>query len=269
MQAALDFKVESEAVAAVLSGLSDADYNIPTQFKSWTIYDILAHLHLWNMAADWTLNEPAKFAKLMGDVIQVFQGGKTHQDLQRGWCHEQGFDTGPKLYTAWRDGFKTVSDKFAVADPDKRVKWGGPDMSTRSCIIARQMETWAHAQAIFDVLGQDRRDGDQLKNVTHIGVITYSWSFKVNGLEPILPKPYIRLTSPSGTIWEWNDPQADNKLEGSATEFCQVVTQCRNIRDTSLKMTGDAPNKWMSIAQCFAGGAETPPPAGTRYKKKG
>jgi len=51
-------------------------------------------------------------------------------------------------------------------------------MSVRSCIIARQMETWAHAQAIFDVLGQTRTDADRLKNVAHIGVTTYSWSFK-------------------------------------------------------------------------------------------
>jgi len=266
MQEALDFKAESEAVAAILTGLSDADYDTVTQFKEWTIYDIIAHLHLWNMAADWTLNEPAKFAALMGDVIQVFQGGKTHQDLQRDWCVDEGLETGTKLYSAWVEGFKNVADKYVIADPDKRVKWGGPDMSVRSCIIARQMETWAHAQAIFDVLSQDRIDADRLKNVAHIGVTTYSWSFKVKGLEPMLPKPYIRLTAPSGAIWEWNELQEDNKVEGSATEFSQVVTQCRNVGDTSLKMTGDAANKWMDIAQCFAGGPETPPAKGMRHK---
>ena len=267
LQEAWDFKAESDAVAALLSGLSDAEYNTITQFKAWTIYDIIAHLHLWNMAADWTLNDPAKFAALLGEVIQVFQGGKTHQDLQRDWCQKQGLDTGTKLYAAWVGGFANVAEKYAAADPDKRVKWGGPDMSVRSCIIARQMETWAHAQAIFDVLGETRTDADRLKNVAHIGVTTYSWSFKVNGREPMLPKPYIRLTAPSGDVWEWNEPQADNTLEGSATEFSQVVTQCRNIGDTSLTTIGEAATTWMEIAQCFAGGPETPPPAGKRHKK--
>jgi len=269
MQEALDFKAESEAVAAILTELNDDAYLAVTQFKDWTIYDILAHLHLWNMAADWTLNEPAKFTAFMGDVLQVFQGGKTHQDLQRDWCVKEGLDTGTKLYAAWVEGFADIAEKYAIADPDKRVKWGGPDMSVRSCIIARQMETWAHAQAIFDVLGETRINGDHLKNVVHIGVTTYSWSFKVNGLDPILPKPYIRLTAPSGAIWEWNDTQADNKLEGSATEFCQVVTQCRNINDTTLKMTGEAARQWMEIAQCFAGGPETPPAKGQRHLNKG
>ena len=265
MQEAQDFRDENLSIAALLKELDDNAYDIATLFKGWTIYDILAHLHLWNMAADWTLNEPPKFEALMGDVIQVFQGGKTHQDLQRGWCHAQGLETGTKLYAAWAEGFENLAEKYSSADPEVRVKWGGPDMSARSCIIARQMESWAHAQAIFDVLGQTRVNADRIKNVAHIGVTTYSWSFKVKGLEPIRPKPYVRLTAPSGAIWEWNEPQDDNKIEGLAEEFCQVVTQCRNIQDTSLEMIGKAANKWMDIAQCFAGNAETPPAKGQRH----
>ena len=266
MQEAWDFKDECESIASIISDLNDAAFNTVTQFKAWTIYDIMAHLHLWNMAADWTLNEPPKFMALMGDVIQVFQGGKTHQDLQRDWCEQHGLDTGTKLRAAWIDGYHATAEKYAAADPEQRVKWGGPDMSVCSCIIARQMEHWAHAQAIFDVLGLERENADRLKNVAHIGVTTYNWSFKVNGLEPILPKPYIRLTAPGGAIWEWNEPQEDNKVEGSATEFSQVVTQCRNFNDTSLTTIGEAATKWMEIAQCFAGGAEMPPAKGTRCK---
>ena len=142
-------------------------------------------------------------------------------------------------------------------------------MTARSCIIARQMEAWAHAQAVYDILGKTRVDADRLKNVAHIGVTTYSWSFKVKGQAPMLPKPYVRLTAPSGDIWEWNEPQNDNRVEGSATEFSQVVTQCRNIADTSLTLTGEAATTWMGMAQCFAGSPEAPPPAGTRFKKKG
>lgn len=41
-------------------------------------------------------------------------------------------------------------------------------MSARSCITARQMETWAHGQEIFDALGVVRRDGDRIRNVAHL-----------------------------------------------------------------------------------------------------
>jgi hypothetical protein len=63
-----------------------------------------------------------------------------------------------------------MSDHFGVADPSQRVKWAGPDMSVRSAITARLMETWAHGQAIYDVLGVERRDEDRIRNIAVLGV---------------------------------------------------------------------------------------------------
>jgi len=53
-------------------------------------------------------------------------------------------------------------------------------------------------------------------------------------------------------------------VEGSAVDFCHVVTQGRNIADVNLKVLGEVANKWMSIAQCFAGKPEDPPAPGLR-----
>jgi hypothetical protein len=53
-------------------------------------------------------------------------------------------------------------------------------------------------------------------------------------------------------------------VEGAALEFCQVVTQGRNIVDVDLTLVGEVAEKWMSIAQCFAGVPETPPQLGRR-----
>ena len=67
----------------------------------------------------------------------------------------------------------------------------------------------------------------------------------------------MRLTGPSGATWEWNDAIATSRIEGSAVDFCRVVTQTRNVRDTALIVTGDSARQWMEIAQCFAGPPET------------
>lgn len=263
MQEAWDFKAESDAIATVLDGKSDADFDTITLFKKWTIKDIIGHLHLWNIAADLTLNNPDEFITFVTEKMGLLMQGKTHPELQAEvFKGKSGLD----IYNEWKDYYPAMAERFADADPDARVKWAGPDMSVKSCIIARQMENWAHAQAIFDVLGLERADADRLKNVAHIGVTTYSWSFKVRSADPILPKTYVRLTAPSGAIWEWNYPQDDNKVEGSAVEFSQVVTQTRNVRDTDLTMVGEAANIWMNNAQCFAGGSETPPAQGARRK---
>ena len=138
-------------------------------------------------------------------------------------------------------------------------------MSVRSAITSRLMETWAHGQAIYDLLGVQRVNTDRIKSIAVLGILTFGWSFKNRGLESPGEVPYVRLTAPSGEIWEWNNPQGDNKVEGPAEEFCQVVTQSRNILDTNLKIHGAISKQWMAIAQSFAGPSEEPPSPGMRH----
>jgi len=142
-------------------------------------------------------------------------------------------------------------------------------MSVRSSITARLMETWAHGQEIYDLLGVERIDGDRIKNIAVLGVNTFGWTFINRGLEVPSPVPQVRLTSPSGQNWVWNEATADELVEGSATEFCQVVTQVRNVADTRLRVTGEVASRWMSIAQCFAGPPEDPPAPGARHRSTG
>ena len=260
-----DFLAECESTQALLEGRDETVFETVTLFKGWTIGDIIGHLHLWNIAADLTLTDPAAFATLGGQAMQALGNGASHPEFQRQYFAGQA---DADIFRDWVKYFPDMTARFHAAEPDARVKWVGPDMSVASCIIARQMEHWAHAQAIFDVLGVDRENTDRLKNVAHIGVTTYSWSFKVRGLEPPRPKPFVELIAPTGDVWTWNDPQDENRISGTAEQFCQVVTQCRNVGDTDLICTGETAQHWMEIAQCFAGGAETPPAKGQRHKSK-
>lgn len=262
MQAALDFKAECDAIAAILEPLSDKEFETETLFKGWKINDIIAHLHVWNIATELTLKDEAKWFAFLQTALSALNGGG-HIGFQNDYLKGLG---GRALFETWKETYPTLANDFAGTDPEKRLKWAGPDMSARSCIIARQMEHWSHAQAIYDVLGLERVNTDRIRNIAELGVMTYSWSFKVRGAETLRPKPFVRLKAPSGEVWEWNDLQEDNKVEGSATEFCQVVTQCRNIADTGLTLTSPIAKEWMTHAQCFAGGSETPPPQGSRHK---
>ena len=264
---ALDFKAECDQIHGLLKAYDDAVFDRVTLFKNWTIGDVIRHLHLWNIAADLSLNDPAGFAEFLGQTMRQMgpslNGGLSHVEYQAAYFKTQ---SSAEVFAAWAAFYPDMANRFHAADPDLRVKWAGPDMSVQSCIIARQMEHWAHAQAAFDVLGVERENADRIKNVAHIGITTFSWSFRVRGKTPPAPKPFVKLTAPSGDIWTWNDDQANNRIEGSAVEFSQIVTQCRNVNDTQISMTGDIAAEWMNHAQCFAGGSETPPPTGTRYK---
>jgi uncharacterized protein (TIGR03084 family) len=69
----------------------------------------------------------------------------------------------------------------------------------------------------------------------------------------------VELSLPSGATFVDGDSDVGDVVRGSALDFCLVVTQRRNIADTALSVVGDAATEWMSIAQCFAGGATLPP----------
>lgn len=114
-------------------------------------------------------------------------------------------------------------------------------------------------------MGVEREEHDRIKNIVVIGVNTFGWTFTNRGEEVPEDKPYLRLMAPSGEIWEWHEPSGSNFIDGTAVEFCRVVTQTRNIADTNLKVVGDTATHWMTIAQCFAGQPNDPPAPGARY----
>jgi uncharacterized protein (TIGR03084 family) len=259
---AQDFLDESEALWSLLKSQSEEEFEQPTLFKGWTINNILRHLHVWNIAADLSLTDENAFTEMLSALMR---GGKGIRFTEAEANYLDGL-AGQALLERWIAHARETAARFAAADPKARLKWVGPEMSAISSISARLMETWAHAQAIYDALGVERLDSDRIGNIVRLGINTYGWTFKNRKMEAPLPMPYVRLIAPSGVIWEYGEAGEHERIEGTATEFCQVVTQTRNIADTKLAVTGLAANHWMNIAQCFAGAPNDPPAPGLRHK---
>lgn len=259
MQQAIDFLSEVEAIAALLAERPEADFIRPTRFKGWTANDILVHLHIWNRAADAALFDPPWFEALMQEVMPVLPRNGL-RPVENAWVPERGF----ALLTLWLDFARDMAARWMAVDPRMRVPWVGPDMSARSALTARQMEHWAHAQALFDLFGVARVEDDRLRNIVVLGVNTFEWSHRVQGLPVPAQMPHLRLTAPSGAIWEFGQADQPDQISGAAVEFAQVVTQTRNIDDTSLVVRGEFARRWMENAQCFAGPRERPPAKGVR-----
>ncbi|MEM7290880.1 MAG: TIGR03084 family metal-binding protein [Pseudomonadota bacterium] len=259
MKQAEHFLQESEVLFDLVSSIDPEVFSVPTQFKQWTVNDILVHLHFWNLGADQSLNDPDEFKAMFDELFTALKAGRL-RDHENGRVLERDLE----LLATWKDLFCDMGERWGKVDPKTRVKWAGPDMSARTSISARQMETWAHGQAIFDMVGKDRPESDRISNIVILGVNAFGWSHKVHGLDVPERMPKLWLNSPSGEIWKFGE--SDDLIEGSAVEFCQVVTQTRNIADTSLKVEGPDATRWMENAQCFAGPPNRPPAPGTRYK---
>jgi len=262
MQQAEDFRQETRALHGLVTSIPVIAYTEPTQFKGWTIVDVIRHLHFWNRMAHFQLSDPEALA---GHLKQMATRGipmRAYETEQLGHLSAEG------LVAEWAGFAESAADLFAEADPKARLKWAGPDMSARSSITARLMETWAHGQEIYDHAGKVRENDNRMRNIVTLGVNTYEWTYITRGEKSPGRMPHLVLTAPSGEIWTHGEPNDSERIEGLAEEFCQVVTQTRNIADTTLKVTGPVAADWMSKAQCFAGAPSPPPAPGTRFTRK-
>lgn len=259
-----DLREEGDELYQLLDEMDTAYWTQVSTFKAWTVWDVIAHLHLSDHMALTSLRSSDDFKTLMRDMAK----SGSMRAYTNAWLTEDGHSAnGPELLIRWRSMFLELCAALSEADPDERFAWAGPGMKARMFATARQMETWAHGWEIYDLRQVERRHSDRLKNIATIGVRTFGWSFTNRKLAKPETAPYIELTAPSGAVWTFNDEDTTNLVRGSAVEFCQVVTQVRNIADTHLQVSGDTAHAWMAIAQCFAGPPEDPPAPGSRSLK--
>lgn len=258
---AQDFLAESETLYDVLKELTDGGLTLPTQFKGWTIEDVLIHLHFWNLAADTSAEDATAFQVMIDRALK-------HIGVSgfRGFENAEITIRGTALREAWISQAREMAGRWAKMDPKARLPWAGPSMSARSSITARQMETWAHGFEVFDALGKSRMEVDRIRNIVVLGANTFGWSHKVHGLPVPDQMPALVLDLPSGERMEMGARTA-GLIQGTAADFTAVVTQTRAVADTGLAIDGPIAQTWMAHAQCFAGVPVTPPASGTRHKQ--
>lgn len=255
-----DFRDEVDDLHGFLQTLKPEDWERETGFMQWTPWDVVAHLHYFDLVSEASLQGEESFAKERDALFAGVKRGLGNREIARE--RFTGLDSG-QLLEQWQSTAHALAEALGASEPKRRLPWFGPDMGVQMFTTARYMETWAHSQEIYDLVGAARKHSDRIKNVATIGVKTFGWTFINRKQEVPGPPPYVRLTAPSGETWEWNEP-GDDRVCGDAVEFCHVVTQGRNIADTALEVVGPVATEWMAIAQCFAGGPVDPPAPGTR-----
>ena len=265
LQESLDLRAEADELHAFLRTLDAGDWARPTPFLGWTPWDVVAHLHFFDRISLLSLNDADAFAVKRKALIEGMVAGISGAELTR---RELGQLEPAELLDQWLGACHDMAEQLGASDPKRRLPWFGPDMGVRMFTTARYMETWAHGQDVYDLMRASRSYTDRILNVAVLGVRTFGWTFVNRGLEVPGDPPYVRLVAPSEAIWEWNPPSDENRVAGSALEFCRVVTQGRNVADTALEVVGDIATRWMAIAQCFAGGPADPPKPGSRAWKE-
>ncbi len=249
-----DLAAEYDALDTVVSILDDRQWKIVTPFYEWDIKDEITHIAYYDGRAGLAATDPDAFVRHLKEPSPGTLGWN-----EKSLTPNMGL-TIAELMDYWRRERREMLAALEVKKPGDRLPWYGPSMSARSCATARMMETWAHGQDVCDALDIQRPTTDRLRHIAHIGVITFGWSFANRNLD--VPEVPIRveLAGPAGDLWTWGPEDAKETVRGSAQGFCLVVTQRRNLTDTDIVTTGNIADKWMQIAQAFAGPAEDGPP---------
>jgi uncharacterized protein (TIGR03084 family) len=235
-----DLKTEHTDFDALVEG---ADLAVPSGAAGWTVGDCVGHLWFFDREATKALVDPEAF----------------NEGLQRVIADSSGY-MDAALAEAARAERVALLAALRAADPAAKVPWYGPPMSPASFATARLMEYWAHGQDVADGLGVERVPTQRLRHICHLGVRTRGFSYVVRGLPAPTYDVRVAVTSPNGELWTWGEESAPDRVEGSALDFCLVVTQRRQLADTKLDVTGGHAGEWLQIAQAFAGGPTTTDP---------
>lgn len=260
-----DLLGEYRALADLCETLSPEQWQTRSDFYDWTPWDEIAHLAYFDETALQAATDPEAFMVGMKALTALMLRGEPISAVARE--HFAGLD-GPALLKLWRERHEALVAALSPLDPKARLPWYGPTMSARSFATARLMETWAHGQDIWDVLGRERGASPGLRHIAHLGVTTYGWTFVNRKLEVPQPVPYIDLDAPDGSRWTWGEPSDSDFVRGPALDFVLLVTQRRHRDDTALRWSGAGAEAWTTIAQCFAGPPADGPAAGVRGRKK-
>jgi uncharacterized protein (TIGR03084 family) len=242
---AADLDAETAVTRALVTGLDEPGWHTPTPAVGWDIADQIGHLAYFDDVAVRAAIHPEEFrADLASGYDHIDPDAIAARYRDR---------TGAQML-AWFEGARAgLLETFTKLDPRQRLPWFGPPMSAASSLTARIMETWAHTQDIADALGVTREPTGRLRHVAHIGIGARAYSYVAHGQAPPETPVRVELTAPDGTPWTWGPADAQDRVTGTALDFCLLVTQRRHRDDLALTIEGPAAKQWMAIAQAFAG----------------
>lgn len=221
-----DLATEFDRLDAILSGLSDSDWQVQSGAPEWTVHQVLIHLALSEEAVASTLSKPAeRWTSRDNSLDEVMDAEVRHTQ-----------ETPSETLARWRAACLASLVALRSADPKALVRWAAAPLKPQTLATTRLAEHWAHALDVTLPLDIDLPDTDRLRHIAWLGHSTLPYAMKLEGLEP---QPiFCALTSPSGDTWTYGPPDAASRIEGSVGAFCRVGARRVVGSESGLLATG-------------------------------
>ncbi len=242
-----DLAAEGDELDARVAGLTDEQWRTPTPAAGWDVATQIAHLAWTDEVAIVAATDKAAWDELVLAAIADPTGFVDREALEGGRVAPAA------LLARWRAARPALVQTLHDFPPGQKLPWFGPPMSQTSMATARFMETWAHSLDVAEALGTRPEPTDRIRHVAHLGVRTRNFAFGQHEETPPAEEFGITLVSPSEDVWTWGPEDATQTVTGSAYDFCLLVTQRRHRADLDLRTVGPEADRWLDIAQAFAG----------------
>ena len=241
-----DLTTEGDALEALVADLGEDEWRTPTPAPGWDVATQISHLAWTDEAAvKAATDKPAWDAVVL--LALADPAGFVDNEARVGAAA-----TPADLLARWRTGRAALRRVLAAYDGG-RMPWFGPPMSPTSMATARLMETWAHGLDVHAALGVTPEPTGRIRHIAHLAVRTRDFSFATNSLTPPAGEFRIDLVAPDGDVWAFGPEDAEQTVTGSALDLCLLATQRISRADTDLVATGPDADRWLDVAQCFAG----------------
>ncbi|MFI1184353.1 TIGR03084 family metal-binding protein [Streptomyces sp. NPDC020799] len=242
-----DLRDEGEELDRLVAELKAEQWSLATPAPRWTIAHQIAHLHWTDHAALIAVTDEDG-AHALTEKVLAAPGSFADEGAEEGAQLPPG-----ELLSRWREGRAALDRALQDAVPGSRFPWFGLYLSVGYMATGRLMETWAHAQDVVDALGAVRTPTDRLKHVVGLGVRARDLGFMAHGLVAPTEVFRVEVTGPAGELWTYGPEDAPQRVTGPALDFCLLVTQRAHRADLALCAEGRDADRWLDIAQAFAG----------------
>jgi uncharacterized protein (TIGR03084 family) len=242
-----DLRAEGDRLDELVAPLGDEGWRTPTPAEGWTVAHQVAHLAWTDEVAVKAAGDTAAWDAV---VLAAIHDPDGFVDVEA----EAGAQAAPaELLARWRTARATLATVLRELPDGEKLPWFGPPMSATSMATARFMETWAHGHDVADALGVAPSRDDRVRHVVHLGVRTRGYAFTNRGLEPPTAPIRVALRLPGGGVFEHGPEDAAQSVTGSAYDFALLATRRAHRADLDLDATGPDADRWLDIAQAFAG----------------
>lgn len=240
---------ECDELDAMLTGLDDEQWKLPTPAPGWTITHQVAHLAATFRMAGLAGADPDGFRALMARLDNDFTVNVANA------LSEYLSDPPEVLFSRWQAERTAAVKALSAVPADQLVPWLVNPLPPSVLMMAGMMEAFAHGQDIADALGVRPVRTDRIRFLVAFAVRTWDFGYLARNE----PRPNVEfryeLTAPSGALWQFGPDNAGQRISGPAEDFCLLVTRRRHRDDLAVSADGPDAEHWLDIAQAYRGPA--------------